>query len=566
MGAQLLKILPGLFPKAVVQGAENTTRGLVEHGRRFDEILQRALIEKAGSKIDLKSIPPALLALLQSGMPLNTVVNQIAQTLTGKVASALGHGAQHAISEIAKNKLLQAFASALAPPGGSPPGSTAEQASALADQLQQLVANIARVAEAGQQNRFTGNILDAITAKENPAQQQSEQPASKDAVVASFVESVLRDAVSRIQASAIDKSATPAGPSVGLVAPSNADNAALLATNDPSGKTARPSTGPVVRNSPEDTVIPAALLKAANPEVSVKPAADQPGSVLGRMLARAANVDARINGNPNATASAIAIDSRIKPVAVQALPAATPQVDPRASLENLVAAIVDASKNANGNNGQNASSFGWNQAQNALAQISDGKAKSSTLDGPSFASQANALLGGAFHTAATAAGESTVSTGLTPYTTVDPNSLIDQVVKGVIVRNFGENNSEIRMRLSPEHLGDVSLKLSVTGGNISASITAQNADVRDTLLANQNQLSKSLADAGLKLANFSVNVSGGGANAFAQQQQFAQQAGVRRVAFHIGNDESQDEVMPATPSFGPPIMAHSNLGLLNYLA
>ncbi|GAC1392541.1 MAG: hypothetical protein NVSMB31_10780 [Vulcanimicrobiaceae bacterium] len=543
MGAQLLKLLSGLLPKAEVQ-AGNATRGLVEHGRRFDEILQRALIEKAGSKIDLKSIPPALLALLQSGTPLNSVVDQIAQTLTGKVASALGHGAQHAIGEIAKNKLLQAFASALAPPGGSPPGSNAEQASALADQLQQLVANIARVAEAGQQNRFTGNILDAITAKENPAQQQNAQPASKDAAVVSFVESVLRDAVSQLQASATDKTAS-----------------------DPAEKPARPSIGLAVRSNPVDAGAPEQNLKVPNPEIATKPGADQPGSVLGRMLARAANVDARINGNPNATAVAIASDARIKPLAAQAPPVTTQPVDPRASLENLVAAIVDASKNSNGNaSGQNASSFGWNLAQNALAQFSDGKAKPSLLDGPSFASQASALLGGAFHSVATATGDVTTTQGLTPYTTVDPNSLIDQVVKGVVIRNFGENNSEIRMRLSPEHLGDVSLKLSVTGGNISASITAQNADVRDTLLANQNQLSKSLADAGLKLANFSVNVSGGGANAFAGQQQFAQQAGIRRVAFHIGNDEAQDEMLSAIPSFAPPQSVNAKLGLLNYLA
>lgn len=127
------------------------------------------------------------------------------------------------------------------------------------------------------------------------------------------------------------------------------------------------------------------------------------------------------------------------------------------------------------------------------------------------------------------------------------------------------DTSEIRMKLSPDHLGEVSLKLSVTGGTLSASIIAQSADVRDTLLANQGQLTRSLADAGLKLTSFSVDVSGGNAHGFARHQNTHHLGGSGR-SFHFGDEDTGDEISAAVPTFGPPLLASSRLDLLNYLA
>ncbi len=120
------------------------------------------------------------------------------------------------------------------------------------------------------------------------------------------------------------------------------------------------------------------------------------------------------------------------------------------------------------------------------------------------------------------------------------------------------------MKLSPEHLGEVSLKLNISGGTMSASIIAQSADVRDTLLANQGQLTRSLADAGLKLTSFSVDVSGGNAHGFAHQN--THHLGGSRRSYHLGNEDTDDEIAAAVPTFGPPLLASSRLDLLNYLA
>ncbi len=149
----------------------------------------------------------------------------------------------------------------------------------------------------------------------------------------------------------------------------------------------------------------------------------------------------------------------------------------------------------------------------------------------------------------------------TPYT-IDPQSVIEQVVQGISLRNFG-TSSQVRMQLQPEHLGDVSLKLTVNGNTISANIVAQNADVRDMLLANQQQLARTLSEAGLSLGNFSVDVSGGNAG-FTQQQTAHQHSIGKTSALHLGSTAEDDA--PTESRFGPPVLAGAKSWVLNYLA
>ena len=541
-----------------------TSRGLVEVGRNFGQVIRQLQI--TDPKIDVQKISDQVLSLLQSGMPLQTIVNQIATTLAGKVATAIAHATKHAIDDVSKNKLLQAFASALAPPGGSPPGSSAEQAQTLAEQLQQLVANLAgdAAANAGQQNRFAGQVLDATTAREIPAHEQDDQTESPDsASISSFVESVLADALAALQTSTgvkttptVARNVTDGTPSIPL--PVIVYEPATL-----HGATRQLETGSQVQPQPQTQSKAQSLLQPAPQGQS------QDGDVLGRIIARAATASARFANVPVATANPILLAAQSKPAAPSDSAAASAQpVAVRASLQNLVTAIVDSANNQNGNasgnSKGNAGAFNWSLGSSALAQLSNAKLMPQSSDTTSFAAQANALLGSSF---TPSNGGGAIAMPLAPYTTVDANSVIDQMIKGLQVKNFGSENSEVRMRLSPENLGDVSVRLTTSGGNISASITAQNADVRDSLLANQHQLAKSLADAGLKLQNFSVNVSGGGAHGFAQHQELARHAGSRRGAFQIGQtDEAQSDVLSATPTFGPPLAAIQTLGLLNYLA
>ena len=154
--------------------------------------------------------------------------------------------------------------------------------------------------------------------------------------------------------------------------------------------------------------------------------------------------------------------------------------------------------------------------------------------------------------------------------TVDPNSVIDQMLRGLAIRTT-DGQSEVRLRLLPEQLGDVSIKLVVSGGSVDASITARSADAQNALAGAQPQLAKSLAEAGLKLQSFSVGLAGGGfADARDQSRPNEQSAkpSTRRIGAVDATeaDPSNDASLLAVPSFGPPIYAaNPALGALNYL-
>ena len=513
MGALLSKIgLP--VETKLFEGHSGTQRSFVEAGRNFGQILRS--LQKADPNLDLTKISAQVLSLLQSGMPIQTIVDHVAQTLASKVGNALSQATSDALDDVTKNKLFEAFASALAPPGGAPPGSRAEQATTLADKLQRLIARLGGDADAnaGQQNRFAGPVLDADTAKEIPAMQQNAATEPSGAARAiSFIESVLADAVA-----ALNANATPSTPAIPL------------------------QTQPVAHAPAERR---------------------EQGAILGRIIARAVTANAN---SPANLAQAVAPAT----AAGDAKAAGPSPGAARASLENLVAVIVQSVGNqqggTSGNAAGNPNSFAWTQGRSALRESNSSSAQST--DRGSFAAQTNALLATAWAPVASANGALASPLGPpVPYTTIDASSVIEQVIKGMQIKTFGADRSEVRMRLSPEHLGDVCVTLSMNGGNISASITAQNADVRDTLLANQNALVKSLADAGLKLQNFSVNVSGGGPDGFAQHQELARHAGSRRIAYRIGESgDAENDVLAATPTFGPPLAAIRSLHLLNYLA
>jgi flagellar hook-length control protein FliK len=152
---------------------------------------------------------------------------------------------------------------------------------------------------------------------------------------------------------------------------------------------------------------------------------------------------------------------------------------------------------------------------------------------------------------------------------VDPNAVVDQILKGAFLRTDGSSSS-VRLNLVPESLGSVTVNLHVDGSSVNATVVAQTPDARDALLAGQNQLARSLADAGMKLASFTVNLAGGGFSGFQQQQHhsLAQDSSAGRNARGNVGDATDvgDAVVAAIPTFGPPLVASSNAGLYNYLA
>ncbi len=436
--------------------------------------------------LDGSDLLSQLAGLLQTGTPLATIIDRVSQKLSGALASATGN----AENTQRRSTLQRALASALAPPGTSPPGeSGVRKAASLQQRLATLVSTVTRALQtetAGQQNRFPGAVLDAKSAKETPAQQQTKEPSGTQtpAGALALADSILQSVVQQLQ------NAAPQG-----------------------------ATQPPAQNTSGDA----------------QPITTQSADVLGRMLARAANADVQRPAVP-ATRSATVSNASASPSALFA---------------KLMQAIAqNSSHNASSGGGKQSQEFSFakNAVSNAPHVQTNGSNGSTT---PAFASTLNT---------ATAAAVQSSTAAAAPYT-IDPQSIIEQVVKGITLRNFG-TTSEVRMRLQPEHLGDVSLKLTVTGNTISANIVAQNAHVRDMLLSNQQQLARALAEGGLSLGKFSVDVSGG--NPGFSQQHAQQHRQLAKVGTLQGDAAEEDAW--ADSRFGPPVLTGAKSLVLNYLA
>lgn len=154
---------------------------------------------------------------------------------------------------------------------------------------------------------------------------------------------------------------------------------------------------------------------------------------------------------------------------------------------------------------------------------------------------------------------------------VDPHAVVEQVLRAMAIHT-ADGASTVRLRLVPEHLGDVSVKLVVSGGSVDATLTAHSADAQNALAGGQSQLAKTLADAGLKLQSFSVGLAGGGSASAGDQsdrKRFTAPSSVRRIGGVAAADDGDDAIDPgllAMPTFAPPVFAPSGgAGALNYL-
>jgi flagellar hook-length control protein FliK len=151
-------------------------------------------------------------------------------------------------------------------------------------------------------------------------------------------------------------------------------------------------------------------------------------------------------------------------------------------------------------------------------------------------------------------------------TTADPNQVVDQILRGAFLNTVG-STSTVRLRLVPEELGDVSVKLTIEGSSVSAQVMAQTPAAHDALVAGQAQLERSLADNGLKLTSFNVSLAGGFASFQQQQQQQTSQQGQSNGRTLLGGVDTpeSDEALVAAPNFGPPVLAGTSWSALNYL-
>jgi flagellar hook-length control protein FliK len=487
----------------------------------------------------LAQLKATIAQMLQAGASIQQIANQLAQTLGSNLLAQLQLAGLNP-GQNANGSLIQIIAQALGPPGNGPPQT-------VADGLVQrfaLVANaLAKVGTnaAGQQQDSLGTVSDA-NAGDTPA------PNNIAAVAQAALVALQQSAhpfAGGVSGSPNASGSSPAAPPAPWVPTSSSNpNAATLAV-----AASEHNGGPTV---------------ATNPSLSlVGTGAD---TVIGRILARAANVAANQSPAPHGALS------------TQGAQTATAGTQNAPTLQPQIAVTAPGSTSNGAMNDALAASL-LRSVQNALAALPSPKPDSSSSSDSSITAAASTPSSNAgIFTSLGLAPVVNTTVGTTPAnplpqaaTTatpapVDANAVVDQVLQGISMRTLSDGSQSVRMRLVPESLGSVTVNLSVQGGSVNATMLAQNTDVRDALLANQQALARSLADAGLKLASFTVNLANNGQ--YQQQQQAYQQQrfGTTRRFFGISSTSDEGAVSAVVPTYGPPSSQLAALQWLNALA
>jgi flagellar hook-length control protein FliK len=541
-------------------------------------IVQQMVGKNALSSDAARKLSERITALLQSGVSMAQIVSTLASKLAQQVGAAIGKTDDASLAS-----LRTAFATALSPPSNGPP-----DAAALMSRLRKVAAIASRVLNdtTGQQNRLTGNTLDAKTAGGNPAPNQTQATAKRNGAPAQgngvpqggySTESILQGAFAALsgpvdspQVAAQLSSATP-----------GASQNAVSQTQTQSGAASQlpaSATPPL----PASATPPPASTEALVASSSLDAAGTGGGTLLGRTLTRAANVAADLGPNPLTAWSAPASHA-------PTLAPSTPQQassDAKGGSTNpggnaATAALAAASGTASAPNATVAAflqTFERALSASANAVQPDPLSDQNQSDDTNPIGSNNTTIGNGQSLLASLGVPQTTqpTTSNTPdlpvaaqtAPTTDPNAVVAQLVRGLTMNNTGES-SQVRLRLVPENLGDLNVKLTVDrNGSVSASVLTHTPEARDAIVANQGQLQRSLADAGLKLTSFSVDLSNGGANMFAQHQQpqTQQRFGFDRRSMLVSNDtNSESDPLSAVPSFAPPALAAAASGALNYL-
>jgi flagellar hook-length control protein FliK len=473
-------------------------------------------------------------------------VSEIAQQLSASLATILATQFGGDPAQI-QSQLQTAFASALSLPSTGPPLSNTDLASALAQRFRQ-VADVAAgvLGETGQSNRlFAGSISDAATtAGVQPAPTTTTTPADSIAADASAL-------IASLTASQGDGKtvATNGAPALGPNGDTLLGRILARATppqQAPAGSQTSDATASSAPSGPSRLTImalaaaTAALGNGAAPITTTPVATDASAAAIQRVIANAETTSA---ANSGSSASDIATEAPapLNPAVVAFVKAFT---DVLASTSAPATAKPTTSDPDEG----------------TLLQTSVSSSQAPTIG--AFASVQPAVQNDAVSTN----GAQTPQT-LPSQQTVDPNLVVDQILRGISL-NTVDTTSTVRMRLVPEELGDVSVKLTIEGSTVSAQVMAQTPAAHDALVAGQGQLERALADAGLKLTSFNVDLAGGFASFQQQQQQQSSQQGAsngRNLLGGVDTPEADDSSLVAAPTFGPPILAGTSWSALNYL-
>ena len=500
--------------------------------------------------------------LLQNGATLEQVVSSLTQTLGSNFLTQLKTQLGLDPNTDARTMLGQLLSQALWPPGNGPPQTAAQQAAALVGRLLQVADALGRVSgdAAGQQHESLGTISDA-NAGDTPAPTgtnailqaalaalQSLTPqVAQSSNLSSTASNASSNSSSNGQPANLTGTSTlvsPPKPQPPPQLPAQRAPVAAMATavGNASGNASSP--GPLALGQ---AVAPASDGRAVTADPVLTMAGTGGDTPIGRILARAANVA----------------------VAQTPAPAEITPATGTALLQPQLAATA-ASAASNGPAADALLASVLRSLETTLAALPAPKTDSTPVVTSTAGNETSSLFASLGIGTSVMTGNTTIpappAQTQVPSAYVDPNGIVDQVLRGISMRTLDDGSQSVRMRLVPENLGSVTVNLQVQNGQVNATLVAQTVDARDTLLANQSTLMRSLEDAGMKLASFTVDLSNGGPQYRQPQGSNQPRFGAIRRFNADTSDQADDDVVAAVPTFGPPQSQIAAMQWLNALA
>jgi len=122
------------------------------------------------------------------------------------------------------------------------------------------------------------------------------------------------------------------------------------------------------------------------------------------------------------------------------------------------------------------------------------------------------------HQQATGTTTSTFALGQRQPVNVPDSHIVNQTVEHLSIHARGDSSS-VTVRLHPEELGELQLRMVMEGDQLKVHLHAQSQQVQDVLERNFPRLRDALQDQGLTVEDFQVSVDSGSAE---QQQSFSQ--------------------------------------------
>jgi flagellar hook-length control protein FliK len=87
---------------------------------------------------------------------------------------------------------------------------------------------------------------------------------------------------------------------------------------------------------------------------------------------------------------------------------------------------------------------------------------------------------------------------------------LDELISQAKITTRDGKNGQISMKMYPESLGSVNVNLGIENGVLTAKFLVENSDAKDALTANLSVLKETLANEGIAVGEFQVDVRGDG--------------------------------------------------------